>query len=283
MSFRNWIFRMLAAFPLALPQSVRQVILKSGFASLARRLYLKISVDNTTQVVSLRPPLDGYRMRINLLMQKALIYGTFEPAVCDLILRRLRPGWTCLDVGANIGYLTLLMARQVAARGYVVAFEPLPSNYRVLRENVTANHHDANVRSECLALSDRSGVHEFLFRSEVYTAGGTLVSPAPSGVNPEIARLQVYTRRGDDYLADQTISSSIDFIKIDVEGAEGLVLEGLRSTLRRHHPLVLMEVHTCEGSTADQALKILNEQGYSLTNIDDGHILAEFICEARET
>lgn len=274
---------MLAMLPLVLPRSLRQVILKSGFVLLVRRIYIKLFTSEPTMVVALQPPLDGYRMQINLLMQKAFIYGTFEPAVCALILSRLKPGWTCLDVGANIGYVTLLMASKVGDHGFIYAFEPLPANYNVLRENVKINNHDANVQCECLALSDRSGMQEFLFRSELYTGGGTLVSPAPAGVKTDILRLQVHTIPGDDYLANQKIYSPFDFIKIDAEGAEGFVLEGLCNTLMRHHPLVLLEAHTCEGSTADLALKILNEQDYCLTNIDEMHILAEYPTSARET
>ncbi len=180
-----------------------------------------------------------------------------------------------MDVGANIGYTTLLMAYCVSNNGLVYSFEPLPGNFSVLQENTSLNGHINNVRCERLALSDKSGTEKFQFRSETFTGGGSLVASDPAGVNSEIVTISVSTIGGDEYLAQQNPPLAINFIKIDVEGAEGLVLAGLRATLSTDHPIILLEMHDFEGSTVNQALQILSESGYKLTKIDDSHVLAQ--------
>lgn len=267
--------RILTYIPLLIPSWLRSRILKSRFISPARQFYKKQLPNDSTSLVSLQPPLSGYKMRINLLMGKAFMYGTFEPELCQAILNHVKVGWTCMDVGGNIGYITLLMAHKVGCKGMVYSFEPLPNNFSVLQENTSLNSLNSNVRCECLALSDKSGTEKFQFRSEAFTGGGSLVASDPAGVNSEVVTIDVNTVSGDEYLAQQNPPSTINFIKIDVEGAEGLVLAGLQNTLSTNHPIILLETHFFEGSTVTQALHILSELGYKLTKIDDSHVLAE--------
>ena len=267
--------RILTYIPLFIPPSLRSKILKSRFIAPVRQFYKQQLPNDPTSLVSLQPPLRGYKMRINLLMDKAFMYGTFEPELCRVILTQVKEGWACMDIGANIGYITLLMAHKVGNQGLVCAFEPLPSNFSVLQENISLNGHNSNVCSECLALSDRSGTENFQFRSEVFTGGGSLVASDPAGVNAEVVTITVNTLSGDEYLARKTLSRPINFIKIDVEGAEGLVLAGLKTTLSTYHPTILLEAHLFDGSTFTQALNILSEFDYKLTYIDESHILAE--------
>lgn len=269
------VVRFLTDLPLILPIPLRRLALNSPVAYLPRRLYRWLVSGNTTHIVTLQPPLDGYRMRINPLMDKAFLYGTFEPALCETIVNRVRPGWTCLDVGANIGYVTLLLSLQVGERGSVYAFEPLPAIFSTLQENLELNRLSHIAHPVCLALSDCLGTREFSFRSETLTGGGSLVSSSPSGYNAQVLRTRVQTASGDAYLSSLNPSLHIDFIKIDVEGAEGLVIKGLYNTIQADHPLIIMEAHDCEGSTAVQANQLLLDLGYSPKRIDDIHLLAE--------
>lgn len=227
------------------------------------------------RIVDLESPLAGFHMRINLQIDKAFMYGTFEPALCRVIRERVKPGWTCWDIGANAGYFSLLLSSQVGARGSVYAFEPLPAIFSTLQENITLNRLDSIVHCACLALSDSSGFQELSFRSEALTGGGSLVSSNPAGLNAEIIKTRVRAQSGDDYWAALNSASRVAFIKIDVEGAEGLVIRGLRNTIQADHPLIAMEVHPGEDSTAAQARHLLSQFGYHLAMIDDIHILAE--------
>ena len=86
---------------------------------------------------------DGLTMYLNprdrVITPSMLAYGTWEPVETSLLLDNLRPGDTVIDVGANVGYYTLLAARKVGPRGKVVAFEPDPESFSFLKRNVKAN------------------------------------------------------------------------------------------------------------------------------------------------
>src|SRR5206468_11533648 len=104
-------------------------------------------------VVDLSAPLEGCRMRLSTRAgHRRFALGTYEPDVCSMIRSRGR-GETMLDIGANVGYFTLLMARQTGRSGHVVAFEPVPAIHAALRENLRLNGCD-QVRAECLAVAD---------------------------------------------------------------------------------------------------------------------------------
>src|SRR5439155_20486629 len=128
-SRRAWV--KLSWLPSVLPRSWRGRRLPGPVRSMARNLLGAVLGQQTTAVVTLADPLDGYRMRINLRMQKAYMYGSFEPEVVQFIVGIVQQGWNCFDVGANIGYLTLLLHRR-APGGTVYAFEPLPSAFATL-------------------------------------------------------------------------------------------------------------------------------------------------------
>jgi tRNA G37 N-methylase Trm5 len=92
------------------------------------------------------------------------VMGSFEPAETELMRQRVRPGATVLDIGANIGYFTLLMARCVGPSGHVYAFEPEPKNFELLQHNVRRNNY-ANVTcgQAAKAISVESGKFLILY------------------------------------------------------------------------------------------------------------------------
>lgn len=272
------LVRFLTMFPTYLPKPVREALFNSPLRSMARGGYRRLlNQTDVTEVVTLQSPLAGYRMRVSLAVGKGLIYGTYEPALCKAIQQHVKPGFVCLDIGANIGYFTLLLAHYAGQAGRVYAFEPLPQNHEVLNENVALNQLGMQVQPIALALSNKAGTAEFMYRSDVFTGGGSLVTADPWG-DPSTTRLlstEVKIITGDSFFEAQKDTPHVDFIKLDVEGAEGLVLEGLQNTIARNYPIILMEKHTCDGSTAEHALAILKDWSYSLTWLDDMHVLAQ--------
>ena len=82
----------------------------------------------------LAEPLRGMRMLLDWQTQKAYVFGTHEPEVTETIRRMAQPGQVALDLGANVGYHTLLLAQRVGPLGKVIAFEPLPGVFKVLQE-----------------------------------------------------------------------------------------------------------------------------------------------------
>jgi FkbM family methyltransferase len=148
--------------------------------------------------------------------------GTFESFERELFVSQLRPGMTVLDIGANIGYYTLLASRAVGPDGCVYAFEPDPRSCRSLRKNLAAN--DArNVHVVDKAASDASGSRT-LFMSDTATHSGLHRSMGDS--SPRTVEVEAVT-------IDELEIPTVDVIKMDIEGEEPGALLGMVETLQR--------------------------------------------------
>jgi FkbM family methyltransferase len=143
----------------------------------------------------------------------------------------LQRGHTFVDVGANLGFYTRMASSLVGEVGQVYAFEPMPAAYRLLRMN-TADLINVTLHDD--ALSDCEGVGEFYVRDH-----GDASSLVSDGAGRPI---QVTLTTLDKKLSPEEIGSRrIDFIKIDVEGAELSVLRGALKTIQTHRPIVYFE------------------------------------------
>lgn len=190
--------------------------------------------------------------------------GTYEPEQTRLFEQQLRPGATLLDVGAHVGYYTLLAARLVGSGGSVYAFEPNPRNCAFLRRHVAANGCD-HVRVEEAAAANVNGVAGFDFG----TGSGTGHLAAGGAV-------EVRTVRLDDFCRDHDIAP--DAIKIDVEGAELDVLHGAEQTIVAHRSTIFLSTHGA--AVHAHCLGWLRERGYSLQPITDTDLdtATEVLC-----
>ena len=181
------------------------------------------------------------------------LLGRSEPAVQGAMVRYLPAGGVFFDVGANIGFHTVLGRRLVGPAGQVHVFEPLEENLAQLRRNLDANGFDATIHP--VALSDRAG-------SERMIADG-LLGRARFGQGERM----VETARLDDLALPIP-----DLVKIDVEGAEELVIEGMGGMLS-HRPAMVIETH----GTDREVERLLVEHGYAVERLDDGgmpHLIA---------
>lgn len=193
-----------------------------------------------------------------------ILNGTYEPEQTALFREHVRPGGTVLDVGAHVGYYTLLASTLVGDEGAVWSFEPDAENGGFLRRHVEINRL-ANVRVEPAAVSDRTGTASF--------AAGT---GSGTGHLEEGGDVEVRTVRLDEFCPANDIAPTA--VKIDVEGAEADVLRGARETLARHRPVVFLSTH---GDDAHRAsLAVLRELGYSVRPIlgDDVETTAEVLA-----
>jgi len=137
-----------------------------------------------------------------------------------------------IDIGAHIGYFTWLFSDLVGDRGKVIAFEPSPENYPLLLHNIEARKCQV-VEPACKALSDFIGEIEF-FVSQGHTTHGLI-----EGFSENEGSITVESTTVDAYL-DELGNPSVDFVKIDVEGAEPRVLSGMVETIRRNPKLILL-------------------------------------------
>jgi FkbM family methyltransferase len=158
--------------------------------------------------------------------------GVWSEAETELVKRELRPGMTVLDIGANIGYFTLLFARLVGPSGRVHAFEPEPENLELLRWNVEHNGY-RNVTVVPAAVSRRRGVQE-LFKSGNNFGDHRLAHGAGGRAS---VRVEVITL--DGWLADA--GAKVDFVKMDIQGAECAALDGAHRLVRRSLCTLLTE------------------------------------------
>ena len=157
--------------------------------------------------------------------------GVYEPVTTALITRLVRPGDTVIDIGANIGYYTLIFARLVGDRGRVVAFEPDPDNFDLLARNVAANGYE-NVTLVRGAVAARAGMLR-LYRSATNDGDHRTydVRDGRTSVEVEAVRLDEY------WTADR---GTVDLIKMDIQGAEGAALEGMEQVLARNPEVKLL-------------------------------------------
>lgn len=159
--------------------------------------------------------------------------GAYEPGLEALLRRRLAPDAVTLDVGANIGPVTLALSR-MCPRGRVYALEPAASNFAYLVANLAANG-AGNVSAERLALYDREGALDFTV-SEDDPAG----SHVPAGGGEATTRVEATTL--DRFVAERRLDR-LDLVKMDVEGSELRVLRGASATLARFRPDLVVEVN----------------------------------------
>jgi FkbM family methyltransferase len=184
--------------------------------------------------------------------------GVWEPDVTALVRRVVRAGSVVVDVGANVGYFTVLAAGLVGPAGRVVAFEPSPANVQLLLGSVVANGF-TNVDVWPLALSDRHVV--LPLHTDDVSTNATLVTAG------DASSTWVVGARGDDLLTRVEPTGSC-LVKIDVEGFEHSVLLGMTNFLRRHRPTVVLEFNPRfiqdGGADADEQLAWLYDRATSV-------------------
>jgi len=162
--------------------------------------------------------------------------GAYEPIEAYLFTRLVRPGLTVVDAGANVGQYTLLAASGVGPTGAVHCFEPAAANFARLEAHLVANRL-TNVRANRSALwHEPAEVRLGLPADTVGNAGSFSVG---------VSALSVVAAPAEpfDAYAERTGVGRVDLVKMDIEGAEWAALRGMRRTLERDRPLLLMEVN----------------------------------------
>ena len=198
--------------------------------------------------------------------REILTQNVWQPEVWQSISDGLSAGSVFLDVGAHIGYDTLKASVKVGPSGKVVSFEPNPSTLKELHANIAASH-AINVTVEPIACTDKDQALTLYDSTSEGNSGASSLSLA----NADEARkgtLPSYTVKGRplDEVVRELGLSRLDVIKVDVEGAEYLVLRGARETLQRFHPKLVMEVVPLQlanmNATVEQLHALLKELGY---------------------
>lgn len=212
--------------------------------------------------------------------QLYLFPDSYELETQKTLRRLIEPGMTVFDIGANSGFLTVLMAELVGPEGVVHSFEPYQPNFSLLAQNIEMNRLTW-VEAHAVALSDKQG-SAVLSLNPINDGGHSLGdftnNPDLEGWDREKLKVTVETTTLDRFVEANTVDR-IDFIKIDVEGAEGLVFSGGREVLSGGDaPMIVCEVgdkaQNQFGKTEKDLRELLYSFGYRSYLMRDG--LVEF-------
>jgi FkbM family methyltransferase len=189
-------------------------------------------VPSNTRIPILQGPLRGHRWIVGSSTHGCWL-GTYEFHIQRRFADLVTDSAVVYDIGANVGFYTLLAAKSVGARGLVVSFEPLPRNVHFLRAHLALNH-ISNVMIETVAVADRSGPARF--ERAASPTEGRLSTSGTMSVNCVAL---------DDLVAETRIPPPT-IVKIDVEGGELQVLEGAAAVLAAHKPVMIIATHSPE-------------------------------------
>jgi FkbM family methyltransferase len=212
--------------------------------------------------------INGHKLLVfsprNNLIGRALYQdGVWEPPVTEAIKKLARPGMIALDVGADIGYYSLQMSRLVGPQGRVIAFEPIPAARERLKHNIALNG-CTNIEVSEYALGNQEGN---VYLEDPFKKSRLNLTKSAAGAGD----IKVSIKRLDELIGDMNLSS-VDIIKMDIEGAEHEALLGMENILREYHPILIVEVHNyflpLFGSSSSQLLSWLTSLNYRITPID---------------
>jgi FkbM family methyltransferase len=194
----------------------------------------------------------GYRISISPSEQLGYLLGTDEPHLQKAIRDYVAVGDTVYDIGANIGYVSLSFAKLVGPAGKIIAFEPVPRNIEAFRQNIEINGL-TNVRLIEAAASTHAGDAVIRMAENPSTASLVWHRNDPSAIEFHIKTVSI------DELVEAGEISYPKFVKIDVEGAEGSVVQGMRRTLAAARPILFVE---CSEAGREISWPLLRDLGY---------------------
>jgi FkbM family methyltransferase len=219
---------------------------------------------------------ENFLLRVNLadrFVSWNALNNKFEQTESALVRSILKSGDVALDIGANLGYYTMLFASLVGDNGHVYSFEPMPELFDSLEQSAKRNGFGDRVTAFNAALSDEIGQVPLIFAPGSDNWGGAALWVGRE-VLPHHKTIAVMTGP----LSFFSKLDRIDFIKIDVEGAEPLVIRGCSDVLAKSKPLILSEVHapmlqTVSNQSVEGYFKQLEAIGYEAHSVTpDGRI-----------
>jgi FkbM family methyltransferase len=185
--------------------------------------------------------------------------GYWEAWITQAVVRAVRPGWCCVDVGANHGYYTLLCADAVGPAGRVLACEPNPSLTALLEKTLAVNGFPARATLVREAVADVDGASLHLVIPPGRGMNASLRPSAPEGVPVRTTTLDTLCQG----------LARVDLVKVDVEGAEEMVWRGMARTVERNPDVtVLLEFNVARYACPAAFLEDIQSRGFPLCHVD---------------
>lgn len=265
LSMPSFLLAMAAWAARQLPSPWVQTLYRiKPLANFIRRALNRAAPRGLVQVRVAAGALAGCTLLLDLQSEKDYWLGTYEPALQSLVLQLVQPGMVAYDVGANIGYFSILMARQVGLQGRVYAFEALPENLQRLRSNLELNRLEERVLVVAGAVTQKAGPARFL----VHASGGMGKVDGSTGRPERYQKTIVVEGLSLDEFVYERGNPPPQLVKMDIEGGEVLALPGMIRLLEEARPLLLLELHGPQAARV--AWKILTERRYRLHHIRPG-------------
>jgi FkbM family methyltransferase len=207
----------------------------------------------------------GFQMyvgRLDAIRWNIHYFGHFEPQISKAWYNLLQAGDTVVDIGGNVGYHALLAGKCVGITGKVFTFEPSTRIYSELLENIKLNP-DVRIEARKLAVSDKAGNVSFYFAGENAEGNSSIMADRGVSVSETVTAISF------DEISEIVPLHSVDLIKIDVEGAEVLVLRSLSQHLAQLNPkcVIFVEISASNVEKTESILAPFIEQGFHIRQI----------------
>ena len=213
---------------------------------LMRHPYRVSTGDGVT--VELRPGVRGERY---------IFYEVFMKSSYLSAGQRIRPGDTVVDVGANVGFFSILAASLVGPTGWVVALEPQPDTFNQLQRNIQISGMK-NIRARQVAVSERKGIGMLFFGDvPIFSSLFSSVDDKPTQLRSQ----EVSTSTLEDILEEESVGKC-NYLKLDCEGAEYAILNSLSPAVASRIEQITMEVHNIPGRNPAELDARLCELGF---------------------
>lgn len=189
-----------------------------------------------------------------------LFMGDYQPPLTNFLHRYTPKGAYCLDVGANIGYYTLLFSRWAGETGRVVAFEANPHLVPRIQRNIELNHY-TNVEVICKA------VHDVLTQVAFYISAHPGTSSIyAQNVADTLETIHVETITVDSFMAERSWER-LDIIKMDIEGNDCFAIHGALETIKRFRPVIVFEYWPSSADTIERTKALFDSLDYRLEGL----------------
>lgn len=260
MKASRFFFSLASFLSRLIPLSVKRAIYRSPHLSRWVRGSLnRAAPEGLSEIEIAGGSLAGLHMALDLHKEKAYWLGTYEVDLQAAIADLVKPGMTAFDVGANIGYITLMLARTAGEMGKIFAFEALPANFERLKQHVQMNDMGDQITTMPFAVVD--GVKQIDFW---LGPSGAMGKADGSAGRKDVAYTESVSVEGislDSFVYEQN-NPLPQVVKMDIEGGEVMALPGMRRILEEAHPIMLLELHGPEA--AQIAWEMLHGMGYRI-------------------
>jgi len=170
----------------------------------------------------------GHKMFTDAKASGFVLTGCWEKNETEIFKKIVKNGMNVIDIGAHIGYYTLIAAKIVGAKGKIYAFEPEQKNYSLLTKNIEINKYK-NIISARKAVSNKTGTTKLFLQT---SALHTIVNPHGDKKSVDVETIAL-----DDFFTE---NQKIDFIKMDAEGAEYMIFQGMANILKNNYNLIIL-------------------------------------------